>query len=302
MNRELLGDLSQLFTLAFALTTMFAMGLGLTVGEIVAPLRNWRFVVATLVVNFIFVPLVAVLLAAVFDLSDDLRIGLVLIASAAGAPMIPKLVQIAKGDAASAVALVTMQIIATVAFLPVLLEILLPEANVAAGSVATSLSLQMLLPLAAGLVVRARYEEEALGYRATVGIVSNVTLVLLVLVSIGQNLSGLLGLIGTGGLLAAALLTSVAVAAGFVVAVPAGVERRVMALGAGQRNLAAAFIVANVDFAHRSDTLVYLATISLVSMLLLFLLAGEFSRRPRGSHLPSEPRAAAAGEEVPHRA
>ncbi|HSL77989.1 MAG TPA: bile acid:sodium symporter [Candidatus Limnocylindrales bacterium] len=302
MNRELLGDLSQLFTLAFALTTMFAMGLGLTVGEIVAPLRNWRFVVATLVVNFIFVPLVAVLLAAVFDLSDDLRIGLVLIASAAGAPMIPKLVQIAKGDAASAVALVTMQIIATVAFLPVLLEILLPEANVAAGSVATSLSLQMLLPLAAGLVVRARYEEEALGYRATVGIVSNVTLVLLVLVSIGQNLSGLLGLIGTGGLLAAALLTSVAAAAGFVVAVPAGVERRVMALGAGQRNLAAAFIVANVDFAHRSDTLVYLATISLVSMLLLFLLAGEFSRRPRGSHLPSEPRAAAAGEEVPHRA
>jgi predicted Na+-dependent transporter len=289
MDRALLADLLRLFTLAFALSTMFSMGLGLTIGEIVAPLRNWRFVVAALAANFVVVPLAALLLAEVFGLAEDLRIGLVLVASAAGAPMVPKLVQIAKGDAASGVALVTLLIVATVAALPVILPLLIPDANVATGEIALSLSAQMLLPLAAGLLVRARYEEEARVYRPTVGVVSNVSLVLLFLVSVGQNLSRLVDLIGTGGILAIVLLVAAAVVSGFLLAVPARVERRVMALGAGQRNLVAAFIVANANFADRPDTLVYLATVGLLTMLLLFPLAGEFSRRPRGSHLPRRP-------------
>jgi BASS family bile acid:Na+ symporter len=286
VDRELLADLSQLITLAFALTTMFSMGLGLTIGRIIAPLRNWRFVLAALAVNFVAVPLMALLLAEAFGLTEDLRVGLMLAAAAGGAPTVPKLVQIAKGEAASSVALVTLLIVATVVFMPVVLALLLPRTDVAAGSIALSLSGQMLLPLAAGLFVRARYEEEALEYRPTVGIASNVSLLLLIVVSIGQHLSGLLGLIGTGGIAAIILLVVFAVVSGFLLAVPARVERRVMALGAGQRNLAAAFIVANANFADRPDTLVYLATVGLVSMLLLFPLAGEFSRRPRGSHLP----------------
>lgn len=86
---EVFGRLAQLFTLAFAVTTMFSLGLGLTIDEILLPLRNWRFVAGAVVVSFVVVPTAAVLLAEVFGLEDDLRIGLVLIGSAAGAPMIP---------------------------------------------------------------------------------------------------------------------------------------------------------------------------------------------------------------------
>jgi predicted Na+-dependent transporter len=280
MNEELLADLSRLFTLGFSVTTMLSLGLGLTVAQVISPLQSVRFVVAALAVNFIVVPLVAVVIAEILGLSEELRIGLILIACAAGAPMIPKLVQIARGDAATAIALVTLLIVATVGFLPLALPLLLAGVDVDVGSIALSLSGQMLLPLIAGLFVRARWEEEATEYRATIATVSNITLVLLFLVSVGQNLSGVLELVGTGGILAVLILTGGAVGAGFMSAYPGRVERRVMALGAGQRNFAAAFIVANANFADQPDTLVYVATAGFILMIALFPIAGEFSRRP----------------------
>jgi bile acid:Na+ symporter, BASS family len=280
MNAELLSDLPRLLTLGFSITTMFSLGLGLTVGEILLPLRNARFVVAALSANFIVVPAVAVLTAGVLGLPEDLRIGLLLVACAAGAPMIPKLVQIAKGDAATGIALVTLLIVTTVPFLPLALPLLLPGVTPPAGPIALSLSGQMLLPLAAGLLVRARWEDEAAEYRPTVATISSFTLVLLILVSLGQNLPGVFDLVGTGGILAVLLLTVAAVGAGFLLAYPGRVERRVMALGAGQRNLAAAFIVVNANFADRPATLIYVATAGLIMMIVLFPIAGEFSRRP----------------------
>jgi hypothetical protein len=196
---EVLGELSSLFTLAFSFTTMLSMGLGLTVAEIVTPLRNLRFVGAALAVNFLLVPAAAMLLAPLVGLSADLRIGLLLIACAAGAPMVPKLVQIAKGDAATVVALTTLLIVATVGFLPLALPILLPGVVVESGGIARSLATQMLLPLVMGVFVRERYEEEAAAYRTTVAQISSVSLALLILTSLGQNLPSVFGLIGSWG-------------------------------------------------------------------------------------------------------
>jgi predicted Na+-dependent transporter len=278
---ELLDALSSLFTLAFSFTTMLSMGLGLTVAEIVRPLRNLRFVAAALAVNLLLVPALAMVLASALGLSTDLRIGLLLLAAAPGAPMLPKLVQIARGDAATAVALTALLIVATVVFLPLALPILLPGAVVDSGGIATSLATQMLLPLAVGVFVRERYEEEAAAYRPTVAQISSVTLALLFVTSLGQNLPGVLGLVGTGGILATGLLIAAAVLVGHLAAVPGGVERRVMALGAGQRNMAAAFVVATANFADRPGVLTFLATAGLIAMVILFPLAGEFGKRPR---------------------
>jgi BASS family bile acid:Na+ symporter len=278
---ELLATLSGLFTLAFSFSTMLSMGLGLTVAEIAMPLRNGRFVLSALGINLLIVPAVALLLAGVLGLHPDLRIGLLLLAAAPGAPMVPKLVQIAKGDAATAVALTALLIVATVVFLPLVLPLLLPGVVVDPGGIATSLATQMLLPLAIGVFVRERYEDEAAAYQPTVAQISSVSLALLFVTSLGQNLPGVFGLIGSGGILATGLLIAAAVIAGHVLAVPAGVERRVMALGAGQRNLAATFVVAEANFADRPDVLIYLATAGLISMVILFPLAGEFGKRPR---------------------
>ena len=50
--------------IVFVLSSMLGMGLGLRVSEIVAPLRNWRLVMLSLVANFVVMPVAA--LALVF--------------------------------------------------------------------------------------------------------------------------------------------------------------------------------------------------------------------------------------------
>ena len=56
--------------LVFVLSSMLAMGLGLTVGQIIAPLRNARLVVLSLLVNFVLMPLGALALASLLRLDQ----------------------------------------------------------------------------------------------------------------------------------------------------------------------------------------------------------------------------------------
>jgi BASS family bile acid:Na+ symporter len=291
-----LGQLTQFVTPAFAVTTMLAMGMRLTAGEIVEPIRNPRFVAAALALNFVALPAVAVLTAAVLDLDTDVRTGVLLISAVAGAPMIPKLVTIAKGDAASAVALVTLLVVATVVVAPVLLPVLLEGVRVDPAAIAVALGWQMVLPLAVGLFVRARYPDEAADYVDEVATVSNVCLALLLVSSIGQNLGGLIGLFGSGGIVATVLVIAAAVAGGYLLGVPAGVERRLLALGTAQRNVAAAFIIAVGSFPDRPIVIALVATSGLIMMAMLFPLAGEWSKRP--SRLGREKTATADNEEA----
>jgi BASS family bile acid:Na+ symporter len=55
-------------------------------------------------------PLTAVALAELLRLDEPLRVGLLLLAAAAGASFLPKLVQIAKGNLAFSVALLVLLI------------------------------------------------------------------------------------------------------------------------------------------------------------------------------------------------
>jgi len=54
---ELLQKAASVAMLAFVLSSMLAMGLGLTVRQIIAPLRNVRLVVLSLLANFVLMPL-----------------------------------------------------------------------------------------------------------------------------------------------------------------------------------------------------------------------------------------------------
>jgi BASS family bile acid:Na+ symporter len=278
--QEFLAGLLQLVTPAFAITTMLAMGMRLTVAQVMEPLRNWKFVLAALALSFVLVPAAAWLIATVLNLDEDLRVGLILIACAAGAPMIPKLVAIAKGDAASAVAMVTLLVVVTVGFAPLALPLLLPGAQVDAGAIAINLAWQMLLPLAVGLFISERYPEEAADYVDEVASISNIALLLLILTSLGQNLDGLLDMVGSGAILATVLLVAVAAVGGYLLGIPAGVERRLLALGTAQRNQAAAFIIAAGNFADRPMVATFIAAAGLILMVVLFPLAGEWSKRP----------------------
>lgn len=295
---SVLTTLSNLFTLAFVVTSMLAMGLSLTVSQIIQPLRNARLVALALVANFIFVPGVAVLLAWAIPLEQDLRIGLILLGTAAGAPFLPKLAQIAKANLAFAVGLMSLLVVATIIYLPLVLPLLLTGVRVAAGQIALLLILEMLLPLAIGLVVTARYADTAVSLQPRVAQISNVSLVLLLVLMLGLNIEKVLALFGSGALLAILVLVGVAIAAGYLLGGQASDTRRVLALGTGQRNMAATFVIATGSFSDRPDVLVLLAAASLLSMVLVMPLAAEFGRRG-GKPAAAAPTPATSSREEP---
>ena len=73
---ELIQKTISIATLVFVLSSMLATGLGLTVSEIITPLRNTRLVVLSLLANFVLMPLAAVGLASLLRLDQPLGVGL----------------------------------------------------------------------------------------------------------------------------------------------------------------------------------------------------------------------------------
>jgi BASS family bile acid:Na+ symporter len=208
---ELMQKATTVATLIFVLSSMLAMGLGLTVSEIITPLRNTRLVVLALLANFVLMPLAAVGLAALLQLDEPLGVGLLLLGTAAGAPFLPKLAQIAKGNLAFGVGLMVLLMVVTVGYLPLVLPVLLPGVSVNPAKIASSLFLLMLLPLAGALFVRARFVVAAARAKPVLDKVSNLSLILLMLLITATNINSVLAVFGTGGILAGLLF----IAAGF---------------------------------------------------------------------------------------
>jgi BASS family bile acid:Na+ symporter len=126
-------------------------------------------------------PLGALALAKVLRLDEPFGVGLLLLGCAAGAPFLPKLAELAKGNLAFAVGAMVLLMVVTVGYLPVVLPLLLPGVTVDPWRIARSLVLLMLLPLAIGLALRARYEDLARRVKPVLDWISNVSLILLVL-------------------------------------------------------------------------------------------------------------------------
>jgi BASS family bile acid:Na+ symporter len=144
---EIVASLTRAFTLAFVITSMFGLGLGLTLRDIISPLRNLRLLLASLAANFLVVPAAAWALSRVLPLDPDLQVGLVIFSAVAGAPLVIKETQLARGDVRFAVSLVTLQVVATVIYLPFALPVLIPGIAVNTVSIAMPLILEILLPL-----------------------------------------------------------------------------------------------------------------------------------------------------------
>lgn len=275
------GLLTSIFNAAvvtFVVCSMLAMGLSLTVRQIGEPLRSARLVVMALIANFVLVPLLALLLLALIPLSEGHGIGLVLLATAAGAPFLPKLVQMARGNIALSIGLMVILILATLVYLPVVLPLLLPGVAVDPWAIAKSLVTLMLPPLAIGLFIRARYGSMAGRLESVFNQVSNLAFVIIVVTILLLSWRALLEATGNGTLITAGLFIAASLGIGAVAAGRGAGERAVMALGTAQRNRAAALVVAGQNFAD-PEVVVMVVVGSVLMLIILVPVAAVLGRR-----------------------
>ena len=274
---------ADLMVLVFVVSSVLSVGLNLSVSQIVAPLRRARLVALTLVANFVVVPAVAVAIAKMMLLSEPQAVGLILLGAAAGAPFLPKLVEVGKGDVAFSVALMVLLMIGSLAYLPLVLPRLLPGVSVNSLRIAQSLLVTMILPLCVGLYVKARRESFAVLLRPMMSRLSNITLIIVLVLIPAMNWQSLLEFLGTRAIPASVLFVGVSFGAGYVLGGPTREARQVLGFGTAARNIPAALLVGgqNFDDPHVAIMVIVVALLSLIQLGPMAIAFGR--RRPAKS-------------------
>jgi BASS family bile acid:Na+ symporter len=283
MLMDLLNKAATIAMLSFVVSSMLAMGAGLTPTQIIQPLRNVRLVVLGLLANFVLMPAGAVALAKALRLDEPFGVGLLLLGCAAGAPFLPKLAELAKGNLAFAVGLMVLLMVVTVGYLPIVLPLLLPGVTVDPWQIARSLVLLMLLPLAAGLALKSHYLHFATQAKRVLDWISNVSLVLLVLLITAANIDKVLQVFGTFGILAGLLFIALGIGIGWLLGGSDVDSKRVMALGTGQRNIAAALVVAGQSFDDQK-VVVMVIVVAIAGFIVLMPLSRALGKSGFAQH------------------
>jgi predicted Na+-dependent transporter len=277
-----LGDtLILILGLVFVVGSMMAMGLSLTVGKIVKPLKNWKFDVIMLLVNFALVPIVTIGLAAVISLPEDVKIGVIIMALAAGAPFVPKYVHFAKGDIALSVGVMTLLIMVSAIVLPVMLPLLLPGVEVSAWEIAKPLIFLMLLPLGIGLLIKSRYEQFAEHAAKLLISVTTLSVVLLLFLFFAVYWSDIVSAYGTGAIGFSVLFVLLALVIGYFAGGREKSSRQVLGISTAQRNIGAGLLIAEINFVDRPMVGITILILSIASMVVLMIVSGEWGRKKR---------------------
>lgn len=174
------------------LLSMAGMGATLGVAEFLLVFRAAKGLLLGLGLQLVFVPLVAIALISVFDVSKGWAVGLILIAVVPGGAFSNLLTYVGRANAALSVALTALSNVVCVATIPVLLKVLVPE------YVATDFRLPtmnivrdivgfLLLPLAAGMILLRLRSRAAAAFSRWAVRASVVLLVCIVISSLGSG-------------------------------------------------------------------------------------------------------------------
>jgi len=269
---EILSKIVPIAMLTFVLSSMLSMGLSLTVGQILAPLRNYRLIVLALLANFVLMPFAAFGIAKLLQLDEPLGIALLLLGTASGAPFLPLLARISKGNLAFSVGLMVLLMVVTVVYMPLVLPLFLEGVSVNPMKIGRSLVFLMMLPLAIGLLVKARLSRLAARVQPSLGRVSILSLALLIVLLLITNMQNVLSLYGTRGVLGSILFIAAGSGIGWLLGGPQPDTRGVMALGTAQRNIAAALVVGGQNFSD-PNVIVMVVVVAIVGLLMLMPLA-----------------------------
>ena len=277
---DALSTVHGIVILIFVVTSMFGMGLSLTWPEIKKPLKNKSLVVKALLANFILVPIIGIAMAKLIPIDEAMSTGLIIIAVVAGAPFIPKLVQIAKADVAFGVGFMFLVMIVTIFYAPIMIPLVIEGAGISAIEIGKSLIVLMLIPLVIGLFIKARYQAAADWLRGPMNQTSTISLIVLLFLTVVIYYDLMWQLIGSGAFLVLLLFVFLCFIIGYFLGGSKKNIKQVMAIGTTQRNLAAAVLIAAQNFDDPS-VITFIIAAAIVMIASLMIVSGEFARRKK---------------------
>ena len=229
----------------FTVSNLAAMGLQVSLPEVMAALKNRAAIVLIFVWGWILGPALGYLITLLLPLEEPYKIVILLASLAPCAPFLQQMVGKASGDISFAGALIPLVAVGTVILMPVMAPFLIKGLTINAMALAKPLLLTILLPLLIGAAIRHYYGNTATRVYPAVKALAKLSTLLTVLwclILFGKDM------LNTAGQFALMAMTLFMVGMALVTyLIGFGMrqnQRSVMALGMGTRNVAAVLAAA----------------------------------------------------------
>jgi bile acid:Na+ symporter, BASS family len=265
---------------AFVVSTMLGAGLSQPLSDVVAPLRKPLPVALALLVNFAVAPLLAVVLTSIVPLQPAHATGILMLATAAGAPFLPKLAELSFGSIAYSVALMVLLMGGSLIVMPLILPLIIPGLSANPWPIAKPLLVAMVIPLAIGFALTHLDAPWLPRLRSMMRTISNVAMVLLVVLMIALNFKTLIGTLGSFAIGTYLLYLLIIVGVSYLIGAVDPSTQNVFALGAAGRNVPACLIVANASLNDPAVTVMLIVAFVLNLVVLLGLARAMRSNVP----------------------
>lgn len=233
------------------IASVLALGLNASASHILYLWHRPGLLLRSVIAMYVVTPLIAVLLVLLMTLPPGRKLGLVLVAISAGAPLLPKTMLKLGCNPPYVYSLLVNTSLAAVLTIPTSLAVLSPilpqNAQASALSVAVVVARTFLIPLAVGMSIRHLSPLTVDRFRAPVSLVAGVVLVTVLLSLLLLNFSAVLE-VDLPSLGAIAIITFAGLAVGHLLGGPEPGNRTCLALASSSRHLGLAAVIAVTNF------------------------------------------------------
>jgi BASS family bile acid:Na+ symporter len=255
--------------------TVFAIGLGVTIEDVLFLSRRPGLLLRSLLAMNVIMPLVAVALADAFELHPAVKIALVALALSPVPPVLPKKQMKAGGTSGYALGLLVTAGLFSIFFVPSALHVMgrvfAVPVHTSAGQVALVVLFTVLVPLGMGSAVGHAAPAIAQRIVRPISIAAVVLLVVGVAPILFTKWPDMVSVIGNGTLAAIAVFIVVGLLVGHLLGGPDPGDRTVLALSTAARHPGIALPIAAANFPHQKLVL---------PAVLLYLIAGTILAVP----------------------
>jgi len=230
---------------------VFGTGLKAALEDVLHLLRRPGLALRSMLSMNIVMPVVAGALASAFDLHHAVKVALITLGVSPVPPLLPRKEVNAGGRGSYAIALLVMAGLTAIVFVPVQVRLIGSffgtPAYMPPAAVAKIVLVSVLVPLAAGIIVRRLAPDLAERIARPIGMVATILLVAAALLVIFGAWRSAVSLVGNGILLASAAFVVVGLAVGHLLGGPEPEDRTVLALSTATRHPGVALAIASVN-------------------------------------------------------
>ena len=177
---------SKIFLIVSLFIIMMGMGLSLTKADFKRVLQYPKAVFLGFLNQIVFLPIIAFGLIQLFDVSNEIAIGVMILSACPGGPTSNLVTHLAKGDTALSVTLTAVNSIVTIITIPIIVNFALGEfasgekVTSPVGAIIGSLIVIIAIPLIIGMTVKNKRPQVAKKMDKPVRIASTVIIILVI--------------------------------------------------------------------------------------------------------------------------